>query len=278
MMRASTSPGDSAMSPWRQDALQVDGLSVRYQVGGQGPQVLLLHGWGGAIESFAPVLDDLQRSYTVAAFDLPGFGKSSLPPSTWGSADYAHLTLKVMDRLKLDRPHVIGHSFGGQVSIQLAATSPDRVGKLVLVCSAGIRTSPALTTRLKRTAARLGKWLAAYGGWIGEKLRAEIYRRVQSQDYANAGPLRSTLVRVINEDLTPLLPLIQSPTLLVWGEQDRDVPLSAAQVMARLVPAAQLMVFENAGHFAYLDQFDRFRLLVGRFLRDPNKGSESPSV
>jgi pimeloyl-ACP methyl ester carboxylesterase len=278
MMRASTSPSDSAMSPWRQDALQVDGLSVRYQLGGQGPQVLLLHGWGGAIESFAPVLDDLQRSYTVAAFDLPGFGKSSLPPSTWGSADYAHLTLKVMDRLKLDRPHVIGHSFGGQVSIQLAATSPDRVGKLVLVCSAGIRTSPALTTRLKRTAARLGKWLAAYGGWIGEKLRAEIYRRVQSQDYANAGPLRSTLVRVINEDLTPLLPLIQSPTLLVWGEQDRDVPLSAAQVMARLVPAAQLMVFENAGHFAYLDQFDRFRLLVGRFLRDPNKGSESPSV
>jgi pimeloyl-ACP methyl ester carboxylesterase len=85
-------------------------------------------------------------------------------------------------------------------------------------------------------------------------------------------------VRVINEDLTPLLPLITSPTLLVWGEQDRDVPLSAAQVMARLVPVARLVVFENAGHFAYLDQFDRFRLLVGRFLRDPDHGSESPPV
>jgi pimeloyl-ACP methyl ester carboxylesterase len=278
MMRVSTSPDDAAMSPWRQDMLQIDGLTVRCQVGGQGPAVLLLHGWGGAIESFTPVLDDLQRSYTVAVFDLPGFGKSSLPPSTWGSADYANLTLKVMDRLNLDRPHVIGHSFGGQVSIQLAATSPDRVGKLVLVCSAGIRTKPALATRLKRTAARLGKWLAVYGGWLGEKLRAQIYRRVQSQDYANAGPLRSTLVRVINEDLARLLPLVTSPTLLVWGEQDRDVPLAAAQVMARLVPAAQLVVLENAGHFAYLDQFDRFRLLVGRFLRDSDKGSESQSV
>src|SRR5262245_16983204 len=180
MMQASTSLDDAAMNPWRQDMLQIDGLTVRSRVGGQGPQVLLLHGWGGAIESFAPVLDDLHRSYTVAAFDLPGFGQSSLPPSAWGSADYARLTLKFMDRLQMDRPHLIGHSFGGQVSIQLTATAPERVGKLVLVCSAGIRTRLAWATRLKRMAARLGKGLAAHGGWIGERLRAAIYRRVQS--------------------------------------------------------------------------------------------------
>jgi pimeloyl-ACP methyl ester carboxylesterase len=277
-MQPSTALDDAAMSPWRQEVLQIDGLTVRSQVGGQGPPVLLLHGWGGTIESFAPLLDDLHRSYTVAAFDLPGFGTSSLPPSTWGSADYARLTLKVIERFQLDRPHLIGHSFGGQVSIQVAATAPERVGKLVLVCSAGIRTRPALATRLKRVAARLGKGLAASGGRIGERLRAAIYRRVQSQDYANAGPLRPTLVRVINEDLTPLLPLIQSPTLLVWGAQDRDVPLAAAHVMARLIPGAQLVVLENASHFAYLDQFDRFRLLVGRFLRQPDKRGESASV
>jgi pimeloyl-ACP methyl ester carboxylesterase len=277
MMQDSTARDDAAMSPWRHEVLQIDGLAVRSQMGGQGPPVLLLHGWGGAIESFAPVLDDLHRSYRVAAFDLPGFGKSSLPPSAWGSADYARLTLKVMEHLQLYRPHLIGHSFGGQVSIRLAATAPERVGKLVLVCSAGIRTPPALATRLKRVAARLGKALEAHGGRIGEKLRVAIYRQVQSQDYANAGPLRPTLVRVITEDLTPLLPLIHSPTLLVWGAQDRDVPLSAAQAMARLIPGAQLVVFENAGHFAYLDHFDRFRLLVGRFLREPDKQSESPS-
>ena len=183
-----------------------------------------------------------------------------------------------MECLQLERPHLIGHSFGGQVSIQLAATAPERVGKLVLVCSAGIRTRPALATRLKRTAARLGKWLAVHGGWIGDKARAAIYRRVQSTDYASAGPLRSTLVRVITEDLTPLLPLIAAPTLLVWGAQDRDVPLASGQAMARLIPAAQLAVFENAGHFAYLDQFDRFRLLVRRFLREPDEQRESPST
>jgi pimeloyl-ACP methyl ester carboxylesterase len=277
MIQASTPLDDSGMRPWRQDFLEIDGLTVRYQVGGQGPHILVLHGWGGAIESFAPVLDDLHRSFTVTALDLPGFGKSGLPPATWGSTDYADVTLKVMDRLRLDRAGVIGHSFGGQVSIRLAASAPQRVGKLVLVGSAGIRTRPALATRLKRTAARLGKWLAAHGGWVGEKARAAIYHRVQSRDYANAGPLRPTLVRVISEDLTPLLPLIAAPTLLVWGAQDRDVPVAAAQVMARLIPAAQLVVFENAGHFAYLDQFDRFRLLVARFLREPETQCESPS-
>jgi pimeloyl-ACP methyl ester carboxylesterase len=70
--------------------------------------------------------------------------------------------------------------------------------------------------------------------------------------------------------------LIKSSTLLVWGEQDRDVPLAAAQVMARLMPLARLVVFENAGHFAYLDQFERFRLVVGRFLRDSDQGAEGP--
>jgi pimeloyl-ACP methyl ester carboxylesterase len=69
------------MGAWRQDVLQIDGLTVRSQMGGDGPHVLLLHGWGGAIESFAPVLTDLCQSYTVAAFDLPGFGKSSVPPT-----------------------------------------------------------------------------------------------------------------------------------------------------------------------------------------------------
>ena len=177
------------------------------------------------------MLNDLQRSYSVSAFDLPGFGQSSLPPIAWGSAEYAQLTVKVMDDFKLDRPHLLGHSFGGQVSLRLAATHAERVGKLVLVCSAGIRTRRTLAARLKRSAAGLGRWLAAHGGRAGEKVRQAIYRRIQSQDYASAGPLRPTLVKVVNEDLRELLPRINLPTLLVWGEHDRDVPLAAAQVM-----------------------------------------------
>jgi pimeloyl-ACP methyl ester carboxylesterase len=275
MTQSPTSADEAAMSSWRQDFLQIDGLSVRYQVGGHGPSVLLLHGWGGRIESFTPVYNDLMRSYTVYAIDFPGFGDSSLPGVPWGSEDYARLTLAVMDRLEVVKPHVIAHSFGGQVIMNLAAAHPERLGKLVLVASAGLRGPRTLKARMKKCISRMGKWAATYGGSFGKVLRDALYQRIQSQDYSNAGLLRATLVRVVNEDLRELLPRIQAPTLLVWGEHDRDVPVSGAQIMARLIPDAQLVVFENAGHFPYLDQFDRFRLLVGRFLRDHDKQAES---
>jgi pimeloyl-ACP methyl ester carboxylesterase len=137
-MSQPTSAADASVSALRQAFLDIDGLRLRYQVGGAGPPVLLLHGWGGRIESFTPVYDDLVRSYTVYAIDLPGFGDSSLPPAPWGSADYARLTVAVMDRLRIGRAHIIAHSFGGQVTITLAATHPERLGKLVLVASAGV--------------------------------------------------------------------------------------------------------------------------------------------
>jgi pimeloyl-ACP methyl ester carboxylesterase len=274
MMPSSTSADATTTSSWRQDFLHIDGVNVRCQMGGHGPPVLLLHGWGADIESLTPVYEDLVRSYTVYAFDFPGFGHSSLPPAAWGVADYAALTLRVMDALTLEQPHLICHSFGGRVAIMLAAHHPDRVGRLVLVDSAGVRGRRSFKAHLKRLIASLGKCLAKYGGSVGKNMRDALYRRIQSQDYANAGPLRATLVKVINEDLTPLLPRIKSPTLLVWGEHDHDVPRSAAQVMARSIPDAQLVVFENAGHFAYLDQFNRFRLLVGRFLRDRGQQAE----
>ena len=274
-MPQSTSAADATMSALRQAFLDIDGLRVRYQVGGSGPSVLLLHGWGGRIESFTPVYDDLVRSYTVYAIDFPGFGDSSLPPVPWGSADYARLTLAVMDRLQIGMAHIIAHSFGGQVTMNLAAVHPERFGKLVLVASAGVRGPRTLKAHVKRCISRLGKGVAAYGGRVGKTLRDALYQRIQSQDYADAGPLRPTLVRVVNEDLRALLPRIKSPTLLVWGEHDRDVPPAAAQIIARLIPNAQLVIFENAGHFPYLDQFDRFRLLVGRFLRDRDRQAES---
>jgi pimeloyl-ACP methyl ester carboxylesterase len=98
--------------------------------------------------------------------------------------------------------------------------------------------------------------------------RERIYRAVASRDYANAGPLRDTFVRLVNEDLTAILPRIASPTLLVWGADDTETPLSAAKVMERLIPQARLVVLQHAGHFSYLDQYGKFRLLVRQFLRE----------
>ena len=99
-------------------------------------------------------------------------------------------------------------------------------------------------------------------------MRDRIYAAIASRDYLNAGPLRSTFIKIVNEDLTPLLPHIKSPALLIWGENDKETPVSSAMVMEKLIPQAELVIFKNAGHFAYLDQYSKFRLVVGRFLRD----------
>jgi pimeloyl-ACP methyl ester carboxylesterase len=116
--------------------------------------------------------------------------------------------------------------------------------------------------------AKGGKYLARYCGRLGDMARERIYRAVASRDYANAGPLRDTFVKLVSEDLTSILPQVTSPTLLVWGADDTDTPLSSAKIMECLIPQARLVVLQNAGHFSYLDQYGKFRLLVRQFLRE----------
>jgi pimeloyl-ACP methyl ester carboxylesterase len=248
--------------------LEVDDTKLRYKLAGSGAPILLLHGWGGSIESMGMLFDDLARDHTVVAFDFPGHGESSLPPKAWGVAEYAESVRGVMDALHVHRPHIIAHSHGGRVTIKLATAYPDRVGKLVLVDSAGIRPPRSWRYYVRILLAKGGKALAKYCGRFGAMARERIYRAIASTDYANAGALRDTFVKLVNDDLTPLLSQIASPTLLVWGADDTETPLSSAKVMERLIPQARLVVLQNAGHFSYLDQYGKFRLIVRQFLRE----------
>ncbi len=251
------------------DFLDVNGIKVRYKVAGVGEQILLLHGWGGSIESMGLVLDDFASHYTVLAVDFPGHGESDLPPTAWGVTDYAELVLGVMDALHWQRPHIIAHSFGGRVTIKLASSNPDRVGKIVLVDSAGVRPPRSMQYYLRVILAKTGKYLARHWGRLGAMIRDRIYTAIASRDYLNAGPLRDTFTKIVNEDLTARLPHIKSPTLLIWGEKnDKETPVSSAIIMKKLIPQAELIVFKNAGHFSYIDQYSKFRLVVRRFLRE----------
>ncbi|MDQ4065918.1 MAG: alpha/beta fold hydrolase, partial [Actinomycetota bacterium] len=107
-------------------------------------------------------------------------------------------------------------------------------------------------------------------GGPGRALRDAAYRRLASTDYRDAGPMRPILVKVVNEDLTRMLPSVKAPTLLVWGSNDDAVPLAHARKMEALIPDAGLVVFEGAGHFAYLDQSDRFCKVARHFLGAPS--------
>ncbi|HJR44986.1 MAG TPA: alpha/beta fold hydrolase [Actinomycetota bacterium] len=245
--------------------IEAGGHRARVVERGDGFPVVVLHGWGGRIESMAPVLDCLEASFRVVAIDLPGFGESPLPTGVWGTPDYATFVRDLLREVGVERAHFVGHSYGAKTSLYLAATVPALVDKLVLQASSGLRTPPSFQARLKRGVSRTARVAGRFGD-PGVRVRDALYRRIQSSDYRDAGDLRPILVKVVNEDLEGLLPRVQASTLLIWGSKDDAVPMSHARTMERSIPDAGLVVFEGAGHFAYLDEPGRFCRVVRHFL------------
>jgi pimeloyl-ACP methyl ester carboxylesterase len=250
------------------ETLEVSGQTTRLLDVGAGETVVVLHGWGGRVESMSSVVACLERHFRVLALDLPGFGSAPAPAQAWGTSDYAEWLSSLIRSRSVSRAHFLGHSFGGKVSINIAARDPELADKLILVDASGLRPVPTTRARMKRAVAR-GSRIAGRFGPPGRALQKFAYGKVASPDYRDAGPLRPSFVKIVNEDVSDLLPRISASTLLIWGGQDDDVPLRYAREMERLIPDAGLVVLEPAGHFSYLDQPDRFCRVVRHFLGQP---------
>jgi pimeloyl-ACP methyl ester carboxylesterase len=248
--------------------VRIDGLETYYAVEGQGDPVVLLHGWGSSSQGLAPLWGALADTFRVLAVDLPGFGWSQPPPSAWGTQEYADHILRLMREAGIDRAALVGHSFGGRVAIRLAAAEPRRISRLALVASAGIRRPRGMGFFLRVATAKLVKRFFSLPGWgaTGQRIIGKLCGRIGSRDYRAAGGMRPTLVKVVNEDLTPLLPAIQAPTLILWGDADREVPRSAMETVAAGIPRSRLVVFPGAGHFPFLDAPEAFGRTVREFL------------
>jgi pimeloyl-ACP methyl ester carboxylesterase len=253
----------------------VGGKSVHFEQAGRGEDVLLLHGWGVDGKSLLPIARHLASRWRVSVPDLPGFGESPPPEAPWGTADYAELVRGFLDDLGIERAHLVAHSFGGRIALYLSAHWPERVGRLLLVDSAGLRPRRTLrfhlrvgTFKLARGFLRLPLW-----GIPGSRLVDSLAKRFGSRDYQSAsGTMRGTLVRVVNEDLRHLLPSIVAPTLLVWGGDDTETPVRDAYVMEKLIPRSRLIVYPGAGHFSYLDRQPQFLRTLEAFLARGSEG------
>ena len=236
---------------------------------GSGPALLLLHGWGASKELMAPLAERLP-GYRVVAPDLPGFGATPAPPEAWGVDEYALWLIALLDRLRIESAHVIGHSNGGRVAIAMAASHPGRIDRLVLTDSAGIRPRRGLVHRSRVATFKLLR-ATSRQSWVPAAARELARRRAErrgSADYrAASGSLRASMVRLVNADLRPQLARLTASTLLIWGADDHDTPLSDGRLMERLIPDAGLVVFDGCGHFAYAEQPDRFCRIVDVFLR-----------
>lgn len=247
-------------------SLTLDGIRLHYHEVGAGAPVLLLHGWGSSLNSFNYLEKHLAPHFRVLSLDLPGFGASEPPLTAWSLADYVELVKAFMNKLDLVNPAVVGHSFGGRIAICLGAQG--LLSKLILAGSAGVRPRRKPDYFIKVYSYKIAKYLL---NLAPQKLRPALLEKLQqrfgSSDYRNASPvLRKTLVNVVNEDLSGLLPDIKVPTLLIWGENDSDTPLYQAKIMEQKIPDAGLVVLKAAGHYSFLDKPRDFNLIADHFL------------
>lgn len=248
--------------------LDVNGLNVRYLQGGSGPSVVLLHGWGCRIETLRVIFDRLLPLYRVTALDLPGHGETELPPEPWGGAEFAEFLIRFLDKLRLGPSHLVGHSVGGRFAALIAAKEPERLEKLVLASASGLKPPRSLKYRAKVLLGKSGKFAARFFGEPGNRFKEFVYSRIASADYQDAGPLRSSFVKIVNEEIRAQLREIEVPTLLIWGQDDQETPLSVGKKMNLLIPNSELVVIANAGHYTFIDAAEKFMLYLQKFLRE----------
>lgn len=255
-----------------------DGQNLYYERQGAGKPLLLLHGWGGKIESWLPVIRDFSGERETIALDFPGFGRSPEPKTPWSVTEYMELTAAFIRQLGIDGADIVAHSFGGRVTILLAATYPELAGRLVLTGAAGLIASPNRKRKARSTLYKALKGVAESAparALFGEK-RVDAFREALIQKFGSADyraltlAMRPTFNRIIHQDLRPYLPEIKSPALLIWGAKDVETPLWMGQAMEKEIPDAGLVVFPDAGHFAYLDRYADFRAIVRKFMEESN--------
>lgn len=254
--------------------IKIDDIRINCEQHGQGTDVLVLHGWGASIQTMRPVIDALKNSHRVTALDFPGFGGSDAPPESFGVQEYADLTYRFMQMMDMKKAHIICHSFGGRVTIILAAQHPEAVDKIVFTDAAGLRNKRTFKQNIKIYAFKISKRISR-GRAVKRLLKLfgiDVDKHVKnagSADYrALPDHMKKVFVRVVNQDLKSFLPEIKSPSLLIWGENDQDTPLEFGKTMEKEIPDAGLVVFEGAGHYSFLDCFGRYIRIVTTFLED----------
>lgn len=250
--------------------ITIRGLRVHYTDNGDGDRaIILMHGWGCDHTTLASVeRTALQAGYRVINIDFPGFCSSQEPSEVWGVEDYTLMLEEFISALGVERPALLGHSFGGRVAILYSSRHTD-VDAVILVDAAGIKPHRSFRYYWKVYTFKAMKRLMylIYGKENAEKRLDARRAKAGSSDYASASPMmRRILSKVVNEDLTDRLPLIKAPALLIWGENDTATPISDARTMERLIPDAGLVSFPGCGHYSFLDNPRQFSAVLQSFL------------
>lgn len=249
--------------------VEIKGINIAYVEEGDGDPVIVLHGWGASIEAVMSIVNILKPFRKVYALDGPGFGCSEDPKEVFSTYDYAEVVKDFMEIKGIDKADFIGHSFGGKTLIALSTTYQELVNKLVLVDASGIIPKRKLSYYFKVYGFKLSKFLyTRLFFWKDrDELLEKFYKRHGSDDYKNVGGImRQVFVKVVNEDLEPVLKDISQETLLIWGDNDDATPLYMGKIFEREIKNSGLVVLKG-GHYSYADDYPTFKAVIESFLR-----------
>jgi pimeloyl-ACP methyl ester carboxylesterase len=259
------------------DSVEVDGLVVAFERRGHGPGLVLLHGWPSNRREWRRQIDALSDDFTVVAWDAPGAGGSSDPPESFRLADWANCLVGLIDALELQRPHVAGLSWGGGLALELYRSHPSVPRSLILASAyAGWSGSlpphvvdQRLALMLKNCELPSDDWAPA---WIQTLLSAHASREMAAELRVIASEIHPAGTRVAmrafaEADLREVLPRIDVPTLLLYGDADVRAPRDVWEPLLAEIPAATLVRFPGVGHMIDIEAGDRFNEEVRSFLR-----------
>jgi pimeloyl-ACP methyl ester carboxylesterase len=241
---------------------------VSYSRQGKGKIILLLHGWGTDSRSLKTISDNLSAKYDVIAVDLPGFGGSQNPKTTWNMHDFSDFVVHFLQKIGVGAVYaVVGHSNGGAIAVYATANNSITPQKLVLIAASGIRQPHTLKKTLLKTVTKAGKVATiVLPGHVKTSLRQKLYSSIGS-DYLVATGMHETFKKIVGEDLKAEAATIKVPTLLLYGRNDTATPLAHARTYNSLIKGSTLQIVDNAGHFIFNDAPEITNNLLKDFLK-----------
>jgi pimeloyl-ACP methyl ester carboxylesterase len=252
-----------------------DGTRIEYEVQGAGEPVLLVHGLGYARWGWEPIADRLSTDFLVVSFDNRGIGESDVPPGPYTVAQLAADAVAVLDAAGLERVGLVGASLGGMVAQQVAIAYPERVEKLVLLCTtpggADAYPMPERTVRLFAEAASLPPE-EALRRFVENSLlvRGELVDVLYERRLANPPHPQGWQAQAaagMGWDAAGRLGRISAPTLILHGTADNVIDYRNSELLAEAIPGARLRLFDGAGHLFFWEQPDEIADEIREFLR-----------
>lgn len=236
------------------------GTKVYYKIVGKGEPIVFLHGWQSNMDAFALLSEELKFQYKCILVDFPPFGKSENLRYPWGIDDYSDMVFALLNTLNINKFNILAHSFGGRVAINLCTCYNDCVvKKMILTGSAGLKPKRNLFYYYKILKYKIQK---------NKNKSGRAFANFGSQDYRVLSPLmQQTFVKIVNFHQDSLSKKIKCPTLLIFGDKDRETPLYMAKRLKKYIKNSNLIVFKDCGHFCFLNQHELFFDYINNFLK-----------